>query len=79
MEALMRKVLTPTLVVALSLLLGAGALQAEPKKPATKAGQGTVIKIDPEKDCETVKTTVCRNTGTGKKCEVVDTKRCKMY
>jgi hypothetical protein len=74
----MRKVLTSlgsaVLVITLAAALGPGPA-------AAKKNNGTIV-ISTGKNkqpCQTVKTTVCNNNGTGMKCRVVDTHQCKIY
>jgi hypothetical protein len=73
MRKIMALMASAALVLMLSLSLSASAAQAE------KNNGKVIIKIDPNKPaCETEKTTVCSNNGTGMTCRVVDTGRCKM-
>jgi hypothetical protein len=77
----MSKIITiasAALIPMLSLLLVGSPAHAGKNNGAKNSG--VILKLDPKKPaCETVKTTVCTNNGTGMQCRVVDTGRCKIY
>jgi hypothetical protein len=64
-----------------AVLITTLAVTLVPSPVAAKKNNGTiVIRTDKNKQpCQTVKTTVCNNNGTGMKCRVVDTHQCKIY